>query len=218
MKRPASLSLKIPTAKLCRLDKSHLIFNEWLGNDFINIICSSENNGTRFKQALIKLEKYSIGKELIKTLHVITIFKKIRILIDLNSSNTGVIPDDIESASNFKGCGSVLMINFNHDGINKNDGISMQDKDCIILFHELLHVYHNAIGERVRIITKTDIYSPNLHEEAKTVGLGSFRNNYITENKLREEMSLPRRYNYDSVNDSDTILSLNGTFPLFPIQ
>lgn len=217
MKRPATLSLNMPAKKICRLDKSALFFNEWLNNDFIHVICSDEQNGIHFRHALTILGRTFIGNELIKTLHIITTFKRMRILIDLNSSNTGVIPDNLDDASNFRGSGSVLMINFNHDGINKTDGISEQDKHCIMLFHELLHVYHNILGERIRIISEKDTYSPNLHEEAKTVGIGTFRKYYLTENKLREEMGLPRRLNYYSVNDSDSITTLNGTFPLFPI-
>ncbi|WP_249818028.1 M91 family zinc metallopeptidase, partial [Escherichia coli] len=96
--------------------------------------------------------------------------------------------------------------------------ISVQDKNCIVLFHELLHVYHNAVGERVRIISNKNIYLPNIHEEARTVGLGSFRKELMTENKLREEMGLPRRSTYYSVNDHDEILTIWGTFTLFPIR
>ncbi|ENZ4873097.1 M91 family zinc metallopeptidase [Escherichia coli] len=77
---------------------------------------------------------------------------------------------------------------------------------------------HNAVGEKVRIISNKNIYSPNLHEEARTVGLGSFRKDLMTENKLREEMGLPRRSTYYSVNDQDEILTFRGTFNLFPIR
>lgn len=218
MKRPANLSLKVPVIKSRPVDKSHLIFNEWINNKFINVICSDEINGTRFKLALIKLKETIIGKQLIETLNVLTSFKRINILIDLNSSDTGVIPDNLDNASNYRGCGSTLMINFNHEGVNRNDGITKQEKDCIMLFHELVHVYHNAVGERIKIISKKDIYSPNLHEEARTVGLGSFRHYNMSENKLREEMGLPRRINYYSVNDSDEILSFNRRHSLFPLK
>lgn len=217
MKRHLVLPLKIQTIESRLFDKTELICGEWINNDFISIICSNNINGTRFKLALIKLRGTVIGKELIRALNILTTFKKINILINLNSSDTGVIPDDIDNASNFRGCGSTLMINFSHEGINRNDGVSEQDKNCIVLFHELLHVYHNAVGERVRIISNKDIYSPNLHEEARTVGLGLFRKDLMTENKLREEMGLPRRSTYYSVNDHDEILTLNGTFNLFPI-
>jgi hypothetical protein len=218
MKRPLIAPLKFQTIKSRHIDKTELICKEWINNKFISIICTNEINGIRFKLALTKLSGTIIGKELIRTLNILTTFKRINILIDLNSSDTGVIPDDIDNASNFRGCGSTLMINFNHDGINKNDGIAVQDKDCIVLFHELLHIYHNAVGEKVRIISNKNIYSPNLHEEARTVGLGSFRNDLMTENKLREEMGLPRRSTYYSVNDHDEILTFKGTFNLFPIR
>lgn len=218
MKRPLLAPLKFQTIKSRHIDTTELICKEWINNKFISIICTNEINGTRFKLALTKLSGTTIGKELIRTLNILTTFKRINILIDLNSSDTGVMPDDIDNASNFRGCGSTLMINFNHDGISKNDGIAAQDKDCIVLFHELLHVYHNAVGEKVRIISNKNIYSPNLHEEARTVGLGSFRNDLMTENKLREEMGLPRRSTYYSVNDHDEILTFKGTFNLFPIR
>lgn len=218
MKRPLIAPLIFQTIKSRHIDKTELICNEWINNKFISIICSNEINGTRFKLALTKLSGTIIGKELIRTLNILTTFKRINIIIDLNSSDTGVMPDDIDNASNFRGCGSTLMINFNHDGINKNDGITVQDKDCIVLFHELLHVYHNAVGEKVRIISNKNIYSPNLHEEARTVGLGLFRKDLMTENKLREEMGLPRRSTYYSVNDHDEISTFKGTFNLFPIS
>ncbi|WP_213076526.1 M91 family zinc metallopeptidase, partial [Escherichia coli] len=218
MKRPSLAPLKFQTIKSRHIDRNELICKEWVNNKHISIVCTNEINGTRFKLALNKLSGTVIGKELIKTLNILTTFKKINILIDLNSSDTGVVPDDIDDASNFRGCGSTLMINFNHDGITRNDGISAQDKDCIVLFHELLHVYHNAVGEKVRIISNKNIYSPNLHEEARTVGLGSFRKDLMTENKLREEMGLPRRSTYYSVNDQDEILTFRGTFNLFPIR
>lgn len=218
MKKPLITPFKFQTRPTRRIDKSELIRNEWISNQFINTTCTNEMNGTRFKSALIKLDGTIIGKELIRALNILTTFKKIIITIDLDSSNTGVIPDDIDNASNFKGCGSTLMINFDHNGIKRNDGVSVQDKDCIVLFHELLHVYHNAVGERVRVISNDDIYSPNLHEEARTVGLGSFRKDLMTENKLREEMGLPRRSAYDSVNDRDEIVTFRGTFNLFPVR
>lgn len=218
MKRPSLAPLKFQTIKSRHIDRDELICKEWVNNPHISIICTNEINGTKFKLALAKLNRTVLGKELIKTLSILTIFKKINILIDLNSSNTGVVPDDIDDASNFRGCGSTLMINFNHDGIIRNDGISEQDKNCIVLFHELLHVYHNAVGERVRIISNKNIYLPNIHEEARTVGLGSFRKELMTENKLREEMGLPRRSTYYSVNDYDEILTIWGTFTLFPIR
>lgn len=114
MKRPASLSLKVLGIKSHPVDKSHLIYNEWIGNKFINVICSDEINGIRFKLALIKLKETIIGEQLIEALNIFTSFKKINIIIVLNSSDTGVIPDDIDNVSNHKGCGSTLMINFNH--------------------------------------------------------------------------------------------------------
>ncbi|EJL0134655.1 TPA: M91 family zinc metallopeptidase [Escherichia coli] len=218
MKRPSLAPLIFQTIKSRHFDRSELICKEWIDNKYISIVCTNEINGIRFKLALTKLSGTVIGKELIKTLGILTTFKKINILIDLNSNNTGVVPDDIDDASNFQGCGSTLMINFNHDGITRNDGISTQDKDCIVLFHELLHVYHNAVGEKIRIISNKNIYSPNLHEEARTVGLGSFRKDLMTENKLREEMGLPRRRTYYSVNDQDEILTFRGTFNLFPVR
>ncbi len=218
MKRPTTLSIKAPLIKSHPIDKSNLIFNEWLVNDFIQIICSDKNNGLRFKFALITLQGTILGKQLIATLNILTSFKKITVFIDLNNSDTGVFPENIDNASNYKGCGSTVMINFNHYSANGSNDISTQEKDCIMLFHELLHVYHNAVGDRIKIISKEEIYSQNLHEEARTVGLGSFRNDQMTENKLREEMGLPRRRNYDSVNDSDEILDFNKRYPLFPVK
>ncbi|WP_157925038.1 hypothetical protein, partial [Escherichia coli] len=116
MKRPSLAPLKFQTIKSRHIDRYELICKEWVNNPHISIICTNEINGTQFKLALAKLNRTVLGKELIKTLSILTIFKKINILIDLNSSNTGVVPDDIDDASNFRGCGSTLMINFNHDG------------------------------------------------------------------------------------------------------
>lgn len=185
------------------LREESLLIEPWVGNENINVKCSNHSSGGRFKNAIEKLNKTKSGSELLDAINKLTLFKKLPLTIDLNSSDLGVIPDDMKLASDFKGSGSRAYINFEHPGVNRDDGISSCDKDCILLAHELIHVYPNLVGERVSVYDQTNKYSPNLHEEARTVGLGSFRNEIITENRIREELGLPRRLQYDIVNDND---------------
>ncbi len=65
-----------------------------------------------------------------------------------------------------------------------------------------MHVYHALIGEHttVQFPPNNPLQTSNLYEEARTVGLGSFKNEPIFENKYREEAHLPRRAMYETPN------------------
>ncbi|EHW5106619.1 T3SS effector protein NleD, partial [Escherichia coli] len=92
------------------------------------------------------------------------------------------------------------------------EGISVVDFHATIVFHELLHVFHNLNGERLKVESsrpESQKYSPLLLEEARTVGLGAFSEEVLSENKFREEIGMPRRtsYPHDSalIHDDNTV-------------
>ena len=58
------------------------------------------------------------------------------------------------------------------------------DFHAIIVFHELLHVFHNLNGERLKVESsrpELQKHSPLLLEEARTVGLGVFSEEELSE-------------------------------------
>ncbi|SUG38939.1 Uncharacterised protein [Salmonella enterica subsp. arizonae] len=86
------------------------------------------------------------------------------------------------------------------------------DFHACIVFHELLHVLHNLNGERLKVESsqpESQTHYPFLLEEARTVGLGSFSEEVLSENKFREEIGVPRRTFYPRdpylIHDDNTV-------------
>jgi hypothetical protein len=88
----------------------------------------------------------------------------------------------------------------------------------IMLGHELIHYLHFASGDvsnmpsseslpkKLKKLEQDELLT--LYEEARTVGLGPFKNGRISENKLREEARLPPRPYYAEIGDCENLPSL----------
>jgi hypothetical protein len=74
----------------------------------------------------------------------------------------------------------------------------------VALAHELIHAFHFVSGDSEFEPTAP---LPWLREEARTVGLGPYRNARISENALRAEAGLPRRNSYAPGWDCDGVPS-----------
>jgi hypothetical protein len=75
----------------------------------------------------------------------------------------------------------------------------------VALAHELVHALHVISGDVVKDYDwGTD---GAIIEEARTVGLGPYKNTRISENAIRKEHNLPLRTYYSSPNDCDGIPS-----------
>ncbi|EEY1887311.1 T3SS effector zinc metalloprotease NleD, partial [Escherichia coli] len=134
------------------------------------------------------------------------------VVIHLNSSRLGVMAHRDIDAENHRGTGSDFHCNLNAVEYPCGEGISVVDFHATIVFHELLHVFHNLNGERLKVESsraESQKYSPLLLEEARTVGLGAFSEEVLSENKFHEEIGMPRRtsYPHDSalIHDDNTV-------------
>ena len=80
----------------------------------------------------------------------------------------------------------------------------------VALAHELIHCMHFMSGD-TNMYPEDDPWgagdSYSKHEEARTVGLGIYRNTRISENALRRELKLPERTFYSDPGDCDGLTS-----------
>ncbi len=79
----------------------------------------------------------------------------------------------------------------------------------IALAHELIHAMHSLGGEVLKPYSWAN-GTPNsssgaILEEAKTVGLGIYKNTAISENAIRREHNLPQRTFYAVAGDCDSL-------------
>ncbi len=149
--------------------------------------------------------------------------KSMKLAIYLDSEDLGVVPHSYADAHNSHGTGSDFYCNLNKIQHTSEQAISQENFDACKIFHELIHVLNNLKGERLvnnlngeRIDieplsseTETYISYPPLLEEAKTVGLGDYSEEALSENKFRKEIGVPRRtsYPHDSyiIHDNSTV-------------
>lgn len=80
--------------------------------------------------------------------------------------------------------------------VGPNAGIMHTVPPAVTLGHELIHAYHSLkgvlkSGQTIMIDGKS-----TSEEEAATVGLGKYKDELYTENKLREDTNLPERLSY----------------------
>lgn len=198
-----------------------------------------ENLTLRFKNSLIIINRTQVGKTLLELIRINTRIRgkvKTETFTKKTASVGPVIGCEFMKHS-FNGVGQspILYINLEvhnekvsyardyKDFFNK---MSIEDADSCILFHELTHVYHQLIGQSIKIQVPSfakEYFHPNTYEEARTTGLGQFRTEEISENSYREERNLQRRtrytHLYSIINDDDTLTLINNkniTFPMFP--
>lgn len=84
----------------------------------------------------------------------------------------------------------------------------------IALGHELIHCLHYMSGDTNRHTTDGGLEPGDTylkHEEARTIGLGIYTNNRISENALREEWEQPRRTGYLKPGDCDDLTPHAGS-------
>lgn len=189
------------------------------------------NNIKRLKNGLLAMTETEIGRTLLKLVQLNLARRHARINISVVSNGMSAFPLNDFPGPDFKPTDPLFIENIKKSGNGvgvvpsllldpsfRGDAFNDQDYNCSI-FHELVHVYHCLIGESawVQFSKHHSLKSvrPTVYEEARTVGLGRFRDEEISENKYREELKLPRRKEYDMgttiVGDDDMItLDPNG--------
>ncbi|WP_174889627.1 M91 family zinc metallopeptidase [Candidatus Williamhamiltonella defendens] len=189
----------------------------WIKNNHqLSFDGTNKNIYQRLEKALDKIESTETGKELLNCIESVSRLKSEKLIIRLDSTELGVTAHCAENAENFRGTGSYLHCNLNsvqEESIGK--GIEQTELDACIVFHELLHVFHNLNGERLKVAVfqpEVETYSPFLLEEARTVGLGSFSEEVFSENKFREEIGIPRRVSYAH---ESSLIHDDNTFTMF---
>ncbi|ETT02494.1 M91 family zinc metallopeptidase [Providencia alcalifaciens] len=223
--RPTSLKLTLPS--LPSTSSSHsssatdiqylvkMSSVSWIkNNQQLHFLGTDHKIYQKLEAALDKIESTNTGRILLNSIELTSRLKSEKLVIHLNSSELGVIAHCSTDAENSRGTGSDFHCNLNAVEYTNGQGISLGDFHACIVFHELLHVLHNLNGERLKIESsqpesQSQSQSPLLLEEARTVGLGAFSEEALSENKFREEIGIPRRtsYPHDSsiIHDDDTM-------------
>ncbi|EJS0736480.1 T3SS effector zinc metalloprotease NleD, partial [Escherichia coli] len=186
---------------------------QWIKNNpQLRFQGTDHNIYQQIEAALDKIGSTETGRVLLNAIESISRLKSETVVIHLNSSRLGVIAHRDIDAENHRGTGSDFHCNLNAVEYPCGEGISVVDFHATIVFHELLHVFHNLNGERLKVESsrsESQKYSPLLLEEARTVGLGAFSEEVLSENKFREEIGMPRRtsYPHDSalIHDDNTV-------------
>jgi len=189
----------------------------WIkNNQQLSFDGTNKNIYQRLEKALDKIESTETGKELLNCIESVSRLKSEKLIIRLDSTELGVTAHCAENAENFRGTGSYLHCNLNSvQEESTGKGIERTELDACIVFHELLHVFHNLNGERLKVAVfqpEVKTYSPFLLEEARTVGLGSFSEEVFSENKFREEIGIPRRVSYAH---ESSLIHDDNTFTIF---
>ncbi|MBC8943681.1 M91 family zinc metallopeptidase [Xenorhabdus indica] len=173
-------------------------------NSHIHFVGSDIRTFQLLDAALVEIELSETGLRLLDDIKLILGTKLEKLAIHLSSSSLGVIPHRANDVGNGLGTSSDFHCNFNVAENIKGEELETTKWHACIVFHELVHVLHNLKGKRMHTLWA---------EEAKTVGLGSFSNESISENVFRNEIGVPRRSSYSSgsalINDDDTV-TLNG--------
>ena len=172
--------------------------------------------------ALNEIRSYPVGKGLLKSLSARSVFTDgdIKVVIEYGTGGNSEAPKDWDRTVATKvvqnpakpmklrymaGQGSTCVVTYNPmrtvvDGKFRPPFIG--------LAHELIHAYHDVHGAAYREYGGTLAQdSGKSEEEMRTVGLQSYADEDITENKIRKEHGLPLRtsysgYTFDNVTDS----------------
>ncbi|ECI8072731.1 T3SS effector protein NleD, partial [Salmonella enterica subsp. enterica] len=180
--RPTSLSLTLPSLPLPSSS------NSISATDIQSLVKMSgvrwvKNNqqlcfhGTDLKiyqhleAALDKIESTDTGRTLLNCIELTSRLKSEKLAIHLDSAELGVIAHCNTDAENSRGTGSDFHCNLNAVEYPCGQGISLVDFHACIVFHELLHVFHNLNGERLKVESsqpELQTHSPLLLEEART--------------------------------------------------
>ena len=219
--RPTSLNLTLPSLHLPSSSNSATDVQSLVKMSSVLWIKNNQQlyfHGTDHKiyqqleAAIDKIESTDTGRTLLNGIELTSRLKSKELVIYLNSAELAVIAHCNTDAENSRGTGSDFHCNLNAVEYPCGLGISLVDFHACIVFHELLHVFHNLNGERLKVESshpESQTHSPLLLEEARTVGLGAFSEEVLSENKFREEIGMPRRtsYPHDSslIHDDNTV-------------
>jgi hypothetical protein len=88
--------------------------------------------------------------------------------------------------------------------------LGLRTSSYIVLAHELIHALHSLSGDlRKDYDDGSGADSGLFHEEARTVGLGIYKNTRISENAFRRRDGFPERTYYGAPNDCDNLTAVS---------
>jgi hypothetical protein len=155
----------------------------------------SEDFKTKTYKALDRLAQTETGRKLIESLDA---GSKTTIIKETNSGNTEIAEnwdDGLYDRSNKKpGTGSNTTVKFNPDTDKINEADWGTRDPAIGLGHELIHAYHDTNGttdgrDFVEYNDGNGKKKKAPGYELQAVGLGEYKDNDFTENKLRKEFN-----------------------------
>lgn len=199
--------------------------SSWLNTSpLITATGHTESNARRLDQAIDVISSTNIGRELLNTVSTVANFRGLHVTLIGNGSSMAVMPSNSANASNGVGCGSHLHCYFaSLDNLSTGlDNVTQERRDAVRLFHELVHVYNNLVGERLVVIGQAEGQrTASLdYEEAAVMGVRGLEG-YFSENRFRQELGLPVRAIYgageNTIHRNGTIqYGLSPAVPLVP--
>ncbi len=204
------------------LREARAFVDNWLKGPHIGFNANTAPVRTeRVTAALALMATTPIGLELLKVLESVALQKHERLTLFPDTATLGVVPVEEANISNGVGTSSELFCNLD-DVMDVVGNLTQPQFDACIMFHELVHVYHNFLGECTQIVAAdgTETEDRFLYEEARTVGLGRFRDELVSENLFREQLGVERRIQYAHeeaiIADDDTVMKKFSKEYLFP--
>ncbi|EEU3717114.1 T3SS effector zinc metalloprotease NleD, partial [Escherichia coli] len=117
---------------------------QWIKNNpQLRFQGTDHNIYQQIEAALDKIGSTETGRVLLNAIESISRLKSETVVIHLNSSRLGVMAHRDIDAENHRGTGSDFHCNLNAVEYPCGEGISVVDFHATIVFHELLHVFHN---------------------------------------------------------------------------
>lgn len=105
------------------------------------------------------------------------------------------------------GVGTGSLVLYGHDMVASYSRIlKIMTPPFVALAHELVHALHSLSGDFIKAYSWTT--DGALIEEARTVGIGPYKGQTISENRVRKEHNLPLRTYYDTPGDVDTLAGI----------
>lgn len=150
-----------------------------------------------FNGAISLVNSTESGRTLLNEIETLLQSKSEKLVVHLTSPELGTVPHQVNEAENGRGTGADLHCNFHQAEHRKGDGCSEKQFHAAVLYHELVHVLHCLRGECIRDISadssESILPSYKEAEEARTIGIGAFTSEAISENIFRAEIGIPLR-------------------------
>ncbi|AWC95230.1 TPA: T3SS effector protein NleD [Morganella morganii subsp. morganii] len=151
----------------------------------------------RFNGAMGLVNSTDSGRILLNCIETLLQFKSEKLMVYLASPELGTVPHQVKDAENGRGTGADLHCNFNLAEHRNGEGLSEKQFHAAILYHELVHVLHCLRGECIHDISADSsedlLPSYKEAEEDRTIGIGAFTSEAISENIFRTEIGVPLR-------------------------